>query len=133
MAVVIIISSFLVCVRTTTVQIVIISLFWLPPAPPHHDCLTNACYFGLNISPSDPFGALPVARPKKNANEVPRSFSDMCLPEIFDPPIEIRMFGPKTAIFALKYAFLSTYRHCHLFWCHVGWWLWCYSFYMVFK
>ena len=32
-----------------------------------------------------------------------------------------RMFGPKTAIFALKYAFLGTYRPCRLIWCPVGW------------
>ena len=31
------------------------------------------------------------------------------------------MFGPKTAIFAPKYAFLGTYRPCRLIWYPVGW------------
>ena len=36
------------------------------------------------------------------------------------------MFGPKTAIFAQKYAFLGTYRPCRLIlmWCPFGRWLW---------
>ena len=35
-----------------------------------------------------------------------------------------KYFGPKTTIFAPKYAFLGTYRPCRLIWL-VGWWLWC--------
>ena len=43
-----------------------------------------------------------------NANEVPQWFSDIWVPELLLPPNIIRMFGPKTAIFAPKYAFLGT-------------------------
>ena len=49
----------------------------------------------------------------------------MWVPELLLPPKIIRMFDPKTAIFAPKYAFLGTYRPCRLIWCLVGWWLWC--------
>ena len=35
---------------------------------------------------------------KNNANEVPRWFSDMWVPELLLPPKIIRMFSPKTAI-----------------------------------
>ena len=45
----------------------------------------------------------------------------MWVPELLLPPKIIRMFGPKTAIFAPKYAFLGTYRPCRLIWCPVGW------------
>ena len=48
----------------------------------------------------------------------------MWVPELLLPPKIIMMFGPKTAIFALKYAFLGSYRPCRLIWCPVGWWLW---------
>ena len=64
---------------------------------------------------------------KNNANEVPKWFSDMGVPELLLPPDIIRMFGLKTAIFAQKYAFLGTYKPCRLmmpYWL-VGWWLWC--------
>ena len=61
---------------------------------------------------------------KKNGNGVPRWFSDMWVPELLLPPKIIRMFGPKTAIFAPKYAFLGTKRPCRFIWCPVGWWLW---------
>ena len=44
-----------------------------------------------------------------NANQVPEWFSDMWVPELLLPPKIIRMFGPTTAIFAPKYAFLGTY------------------------
>ena len=47
---------------------------------------------------------------KNNVNEVPRWFSDVWVPELLLPPKIDRMFGPKTAIFARKYAFLGTYR-----------------------
>ena len=50
------------------------------------------------------------ARPKKNnANEVPRWFSDMWVPKLLLTPKVIRMFSPKTAFFAPKYAFLGTH------------------------
>ena len=39
----------------------------------------------------------------------------------FLPPVKIRIFGPKMAIFAPKYTFLGTYRPCRLIWCPVGW------------
>ena len=41
------------------------------------------------------------------------------------PPVTFRIFGPKTAISAPKYASLGTYRPCQLIWFPVGWWLWC--------
>ena len=44
---------------------------------------------------------------KNNANEVPRWLSDMWVPELLLRPKMIRMFGPKTAIFATKYASLG--------------------------
>ena len=78
------------------------------------------CIFGHfrpNISLSDPYGAM---NDQKNADEVPRWFSDMWVPEFLLPPKMIRMFGPKTAIFAPKYAFLGTYRRCRLIWRPVG-------------
>ena len=64
------------------------------------------------------------AWPNNNANKVPRWFSDMWVSELLLPPKIIRIFGPKTAIFAPKYAFLGTYRPCWLIWCSVGRWLW---------
>ena len=45
----------------------------------------------------------------------------MWVPELLLPPKIIMMFGPKTAIFALKYAFLGKYRPCRLISCPVGW------------
>ena len=57
----------------------------------------------------------------KLSNEVPRWLSDMRVPELLLPPKMIRMFGPKMAIFAPKYAFLGTYRPCRLICCPVGW------------
>ena len=47
----------------------------------------------------------------------------MWVPELLLPPKIIRMFGPKTAIFAPKYAFLGTYRPSRLIRCpfFVGW------------
>ena len=54
-------------------------------------------------------------------NEVPKWFSDTWVPEFLLPSKIIWMFGPKTAIFAPKYAFLGTYRPCRLIWCPVGW------------
>ena len=54
--------------------------------------------------------SIPIFGPKNNAKEVPRWFSYRWVPELLPPPKTIRMFGPKTAIFASKYAFLGTYR-----------------------
>ena len=62
-------------------------------------------HFGPNIGLSDPFGT--ILDQKNNANMVPRWFSEMWVPELLLPPKMIRMFGPKTAIFAPKYAFLG--------------------------
>ena len=72
------------------------------------------CYVGL----SDPFEAMPDY--KNNANQVPKWFSDMWAPELLLPHKIIRMFGPKTTIYAPKYALLGTYRSCRLSWCNVG-------------
>ena len=44
----------------------------------------------------------------------------MCVPEFLLPHKKIRMFGPKTAIFAQKYAFIVKYRPCRIIWCTVG-------------
>ena len=49
---------------------------------------------------SDPFSAIPDQ--KNNANDMPRWFSDMMVPELLLPPKITRKFGPKTAIFAPK-------------------------------
>ena len=43
--------------------------------------------------------------------EGPQWFSDMFLYELLLPHKKIRMFGPKTAIFAPKHAFISTYMY----------------------
>ena len=51
---------------------------------------------------------------------MPQWFSGMCLPKLFLPHKIIRMFGPKTAIFAPKYSFICTYRPCLLIWCILG-------------
>ena len=48
--------------------------------------------------------------------------TDMCVPDLLVKIV--RMFGPRTAIFAPKYAFLGTKRPCRFIWCPVGWWLW---------
>ena len=63
----------------------------------------------------------------KFLNDMPSWFSNMRVPEVLLPLKIIRMFGPKTAIFAPKYAFLGTYRPCLFIWCCwlVGRWLWC--------
>ena len=45
----------------------------------------------------------------------------MWVPKLLLPPAKIMIFGPKTAIFAPKYAFCSTYRPCRLIWCPIGW------------
>ena len=47
---------------------------------------------------------------RNNANELPRWFSDMWVPELSPPPIVIRMFGQETAI--LPQNMLS--------WAHIG-------------
>ena len=54
--------------------------------------------------------SIPIFGPKNNAKEVPRWFSYRWVPELLPPPKIIRMFGPKTAIFAPIYAFSDTYR-----------------------
>ena len=64
------------------------------------------------------------ARPKNNANEVNRWFSDMLVPKLLLPHKIIRMFGPKTAIFPQKYVFFGSYRSHLVHCCLVGWWLW---------
>ena len=66
------------------------------------------CSFWAKYWPSDPFGAIPDQ--KNNANEVPRVFFYMLVPELLLPPKIIKMYGPKTAVFAPEYAFLGTYR-----------------------
>ena len=58
---------------------------------------------------------------RNNTNEVCRWFSDLWVPELLLLPKIIRMLGPKPAIFALKYAFLCTYRPSQLIWCPSGW------------
>ena len=50
-----------------------------------------------------------------------RFLSGFLIPELLLPPSIIRMFGPKAAIFAPRYASLGTYRACRLIWCPVGW------------
>ena len=45
--------------------------------------------------------------------------TDMCVPDLLVKIV--RMFGPRTAIFAPKYAFLGTYRPWWLILCPVGW------------
>ena len=47
--------------------------------------------------------------------------SDRCPGRVLLPHKMIRMFDPKTAIFAPKYAFFGTYRPYRLIWCPVGW------------
>ena len=50
-----------------------------------------------------------------------RFLSGFLIPELLLPPSIIRMFGPKAAIFAPRYALLGTCRACRLIWCPVGW------------
>ena len=57
-------------------------------------------HFGPNIGLSDPFGAMPDQ--KNNANDMSNWFFDMWVQELLLPPNKIRLFGPKTAIFALN-------------------------------
>ena len=58
---------------------------------------------------------------KQQQNEVARLFSDMWVPELLLPSKMIRIFGPKMAIFAPKFAFFVTYSLSQLIWCPVGW------------
>ena len=46
------------------------------------------------------------AWPKNDANKLSRWFSVMLVPKLLLTPIKIRLFGPKTAKFGPKYAFL---------------------------
>ena len=46
------------------------------------------------------------AWPKNNADKLSRWFSVMLVPKLLLTPIKIRIFGPKTAKFGPKYAFL---------------------------
>ena len=46
------------------------------------------------------------ARPKNNTNKVSRGFSVMQVLKLFIPPLKFRTFGPKTAKFGPKLAFL---------------------------
>ena len=55
------------------------------------------------------------ARPKNNANKMPRWFSLY---------LGTKIWVPKKAKFGQKYAFLGTYMLCWFIWCPVGWWLW---------
>ena len=60
---------------------------------------------------------------------MPKWFSVMLAPKLLLTPIKIRIFGPKTAKFGPKYAFLVILGQAllaHLVSCWwVGWWLWC--------
>ena len=58
---------------------------------------------------------------KNNAKKVPSWFCVMWMQKILLPPVKMRNFGPKTAKFCPKYAFLGTYKPCWLIWCPVGW------------
>ena len=71
-------------------------------------------HFGPNIGLSDPQGAM-------RDQKVPKWFSDVWVPELLFPHKIVRMFCPKTAIFAPKYAILGTFRPCWLIWYPVGW------------
>ena len=62
----------------------------------------------------------PQSDQKNNANKMPRSVSVMWVSKLLLPLLKIRIFGPKTAIFAPKYALLGTYRPCLIIWCPVG-------------
>ena len=64
---------------------------------------------------------VPCPTKKNNANEVPRWFSDVWVPELLFLPKIIKMLDPKKALFAPKYAFLPAHMvPCWL----VGWGLW---------
>ena len=52
---------------------------------------------------------VPCPTEKNNANEVPRWFSDMWVPELLLPPKIFRIFGPKTAILAPKHDFFGSF------------------------
>ena len=51
---------------------------------------------------------VPCPTKKKQCEEVPQWFSDIWVPELLLPSNIIRMFCPKTAFFAPKYAFFGT-------------------------
>ena len=54
------------------------------------------------------------AWPKNNADKLPKWFSVMLVPKLLLNPIKIRLFGPKTAKFGPKSAFLSFWaKYCH--------------------
>ena len=75
---------------------------------PKSQIWSKICIFGHflpNIGLSDPYGS----KPDQNnfANEVPRWFLDMRVPELLLSPKTISIFGPETAIFGPKNAFLE--------------------------
>ena len=66
------------------------------------------------------------AWPKNNADKLPKWFSVMLVPKLLLNPIKIRLFGPKTAKFGPKYAFLvilAMQAYSMPCW-WVIWWLW---------
>ena len=68
------------------------------------------------------------ARPKTNANKVPRWVFRYVGNKLLISPVKIRIFCPRTTKFGLKLAFLFIYGQAlpaHLVPCWwVGWWLW---------
>ena len=61
------------------------------------------------------------ARPKTMQRRCLGDLSIMRVPKLLLSPVKFRTFGPKTAKFCPKYAFLGTYRPCRLILCPVGW------------
>ena len=54
-------------------------------------------------------------------NEVPRWFSVIWVPKLLLSPVKVRIFGPKTAKFGPKYAFLVIFGQILAFLIPVGW------------
>ena len=62
------------------------------------------------------------ARPKNNANKVPRWFFCYVVTKTFASFRKNKEFWPKMTKFCPKYAFLGTYnRPCRFIWCPIGW------------
>merc|ERR1712107_34011 len=74
--------------------------FWAQKRPN----LAQNWHFGPNIGIFGPFDLMPDQ--KNNVDKLSRWFSVMLVPKLLLTPIKIRIFGPKTAKFGPKSAFL---------------------------
>ena len=93
--------------------------FLVTPAPPYHDCLTNACYFWTNIGIFGPFDLLPEQKTMRTSYL--GGLSIKWVPKLLLTPVKIRNFGSKTAKFGQNMhfgSFCAKYWHFLPIWSH---------------